>query len=82
MFCLRYRLPGYLLAFAAYVGSKQRREVAADLKTIYSAATEAEAEQRLAEFSLKWDAKFPTIAKIASPASERDPSDRTSGASR
>jgi putative transposase len=33
------------------------------LKTIYTAATEAEAEQRLAEFSLKWDAKFPTIAK-------------------
>src|SRR6476646_458143 len=46
-----------------YVGSKQRREVAADLKTIYSAATEAAAEQRLAEFCLKWDAKFPTIAK-------------------
>ena len=46
-----------------YVGSKQRKEVAADLKTIYSAATEAEAEQKLAAFSLKWDAKFPTIAK-------------------
>src|SRR6476469_5443171 len=46
-----------------YVGWKQRKEVAADLKTIYTAATEAEAEQRLAEFSLKWDAKFPTIAK-------------------
>src|SRR5215211_5378054 len=46
-----------------YVGWKQRKEVAADLKTIYSAATEAEAEQKLAEFSLKWDAKFPTIAK-------------------
>jgi putative transposase len=45
-----------------YVGWKQRKEVAADLKTIYTAATEAEAEQRLAEFSLKWDAKFPTIA--------------------
>ena len=46
-----------------FVGWKQRKEVAADLKTIYTAATEAEAEQRLAEFSLKWDAKFPTIAK-------------------
>src|SRR3954454_15046321 len=46
-----------------YVGWKQRKEVAADLKTIYTAATEAEAEQRLVEFSLKWDAKFPTIAK-------------------
>jgi putative transposase len=46
-----------------YVGWKQRKEVAADLKTIYTAATEAEAEQRLTEFSLRWDAKFPTIAK-------------------
>ncbi|MCM3903731.1 MAG: IS256 family transposase [Pyrinomonadaceae bacterium] len=46
-----------------YVGWKQRKEVAADLKLIYSAATEVEAEQRLSEFSLKWDAKFPMIAK-------------------
>ncbi len=46
-----------------YVGWKQRKEVAGTLKTIYTAATEAEAEQRQAEFSLKWDAKFPTIAK-------------------
>jgi putative transposase len=46
-----------------YVGWKQRREVAADLKTIYTAATDQEAEQRLAEFSLKWDEKFPMIAK-------------------
>lgn len=47
-----------------YVGSRQRKQVAADLKTIYSAATEAEAEQKLAEFSLKWDAQFPMIAKF------------------
>src|SRR5215813_5636240 len=46
-----------------YVGARERRQVAADLKTIYGAATAAEAEQKLAEFSLKWDAKFPTIAK-------------------
>ena len=46
-----------------YVGWKQRKEVAADLKLIYTAATEVEAEQRLADFSLKWDAKFPMIAK-------------------
>src|SRR5215203_1178770 len=47
-----------------YVGWKQRKEVAADLKLIYTAATEAEAEQRLADFSLKWEAKFPMIAKF------------------
>jgi putative transposase len=46
-----------------YVGWKQRREVAQDLKLIYTAATDVEAEQRLAEFSLKWDEKFPMIAK-------------------
>jgi transposase-like protein len=46
-----------------YVGWKQRKEEAVDLKLIYTAATDAEAEQRLDEFSLKWDAKFPMIAK-------------------
>ena len=46
-----------------YVGWKQRREVAADLKLIYTAATEVEAEQRLTEFAAKWDQKFPLIAK-------------------
>jgi putative transposase len=46
-----------------YVGWKQRKEVARELKLIYTAATDVEAEQRLAEFGLKWDAKFPMIAK-------------------
>jgi putative transposase len=45
-----------------YVGWKQRKEVAMDLKPIYTAATDVEAEQRLAEFGLKWDAKLPMIA--------------------
>jgi len=46
-----------------FVGWKERKEVARDLKTIYAAATEVEAEQKLVAFSLKWDAKFPMIAK-------------------
>jgi len=46
-----------------YVGWKERKTVAADLKRIYSAATETEAEQQLEEFGRKWDAKFPTISK-------------------
>ena len=46
-----------------YVGWKQRKEVAADLKLIYTAATDRDAEQRLDEFSRKWDEKFPMIAK-------------------
>jgi putative transposase len=46
-----------------FVGWKQRKEVAADLRAIYAAATEAEAEIRLGEFAAKWDEKFPMIAK-------------------
>lgn len=46
-----------------YVGWKQRKEVAADLQTVYRAATRAEAELRLEEFAAKWDSQFPTIAR-------------------
>jgi putative transposase len=46
-----------------YVNWKQRKEVARDLKTIYTSATDTEAEQRLTEFSGKWDAKYPMIAR-------------------
>ena len=46
-----------------YVGWKERKSVARDLRLIYTAATEAAAAERLEEFSLKWDAKFPMIAK-------------------
>lgn len=48
----------------AFVGYKQRKEVAADLQKIYRAATREEAELRLAEFAAKWDARFPTIAQM------------------
>jgi putative transposase len=46
-----------------FVGWKQRKEVATDLKTIYTAATAGAAEQKLGEFGAKWDEKFPLIAK-------------------
>jgi putative transposase len=46
-----------------FVGWKQRKEVATDLKKIYASATEAEAETRLAEFAEKWDARFPMISR-------------------
>jgi putative transposase len=46
-----------------YVSWKERKEVAGDLKTIYTSATDGEAEQRLAEFSAKWEKKYPMIAK-------------------
>lgn len=47
----------------SYVGWKERKEVAADLKRIYRAATEGEAEQALRSFEQKWDRKHPSISK-------------------
>ena len=47
-----------------YVGWKERKEVAADLKTIYRAATAEEAEQRLGQFAAKWDNRFASIAAL------------------
>jgi putative transposase len=47
----------------SYVGWKERKEVAIDLRSIYRAATEAEAEQALTAFEQKWDRKFPSIGK-------------------
>lgn len=47
----------------SYVGWKERKEVANDLKQIYRSATVAQAEQALTEFEAKWDRKFPSIGK-------------------
>jgi transposase-like protein len=46
-----------------YVSHKHRKEVATDLKAIYSASTEAEAEFNLELFAEKWDALYPSISK-------------------
>jgi putative transposase len=46
-----------------FVGWKQRKEVAADLRLIYSAATEDEALLRLTEFEAKWDESFAPIGQ-------------------
>ena len=46
-----------------FVGWKERKQVAADLRLVYAAATAAAAEQQLEQFRLKWDAKFPMIAR-------------------
>jgi putative transposase len=46
-----------------YVGWKERKAVAADLRLIYRAATEAEAAQALSAFESKWDRKYPSISK-------------------
>jgi putative transposase len=46
-----------------YVSWKWRKEVAEDLKLIYTAATVEEAELSLEAFSRKWDEQLPTISK-------------------
>lgn len=46
-----------------YVSWKQRKEVAADLKTIYQASTAEQAEMNLAEFEAKWDKTHPSISQ-------------------
>jgi putative transposase len=47
-----------------YVGWKERKIVAADLKTIYRATTAEQAELALETFAAKWDARYPTIAAL------------------
>ncbi len=46
-----------------YVSWKQRKAVAADLRTIYTAATADEAAVALEAFAQKWDSVYPQIAK-------------------
>jgi putative transposase len=46
-----------------FVSWKLRKAVAADLRTIYTAATIEEAEMRLVEFAAKWSAGYPAIVQ-------------------
>lgn len=46
-----------------YVGWKERKDVAADLKKIYHAVTVEEAEMNLEAFAKKWDSRFPSISQ-------------------
>ena len=46
-----------------FVGWKQRKSVAADLRLIYTAATEDEAQRRLTDFEEKWDDSFAPIGQ-------------------
>jgi putative transposase len=47
-----------------YVGWKERKIVATDLKTIYRASTAEQAELALESFAARWDARYPTIAAL------------------
>lgn len=46
-----------------FVGWKERKEVAAELKNIYKAPTAAAAKMALEAFRVKYDARFPAIGK-------------------
>ena len=46
-----------------YVSWKWRKEVAEDLKLIYTSATVEEAELQLEAFARKWDEQLPTISR-------------------
>jgi len=47
-----------------YVTWKDRREVVADLKPIYKAATADEAERQLSEFEEKWKKRYSAISRL------------------
>ena len=47
-----------------YASRKDWPAIAKDLKPIYTAATEAAALDRLAEFSGRWEARYPAIVKL------------------
>ncbi|MDY6930214.1 MAG: IS256 family transposase [Pseudomonadota bacterium] len=46
-----------------YVGYKERKQVANDLKQVYQSVTEEEALLALEQFETKWDDKFPNIGR-------------------
>ena len=46
-----------------FVNWKDRKELCSDLKEIYAAATEEQAETALEDFARKWDKKYPMISK-------------------
>jgi len=56
--CIVHKVRGSL----KYVPWKERKEVAADLRAVYGAATLTEAEQALERFSARWDGKYPAIS--------------------
>jgi putative transposase len=47
-----------------FVSWKDRKELCADLKTIYGSSTLDEAELNLQSFADKWDPKYPSVSKL------------------
>jgi len=57
--CIVHMIRGSL----RFVSWKDRKAVASDLKTIYQAATEEQAQANLESFAQQWDSWYPTISK-------------------
>lgn len=57
--CIVHRVRNSL----SYVSYKDRKAVAADLRLVYTATTESEAEQQLVLFAEKWDKQYPIISR-------------------
>jgi transposase-like protein len=53
-----------LRASFRYASRKDWTGIAKDLKAVYTAATEAAALDRLAEFAERWEARYPAIVKL------------------
>jgi putative transposase len=47
-----------------YVTWQDRKQVVADLKPVYKAATADEAERKLGEFEEKWKKKYPAVSRL------------------
>ena len=47
-----------------YASQRDWAQIAKDLKPIYTAASEAEALDRFAEFSGKWEKRYPAIIRL------------------
>jgi transposase-like protein len=63
-----------------YVNWKECKRVAADLKAIYRAATERQAEQELDDFVAKWGDKYQADWEaLERELGRRDPAVRVSG---
>ena len=53
-----------LRAALRFVSWKDRRQVAKDLKTVYTAASEEAAAQALEAFETRWDTSYPRAARV------------------
>lgn len=61
--CLQLCIVHQIRNSLRYVNYKHRKEVADDLRQIYTAPTISAAEQQLEAFACKWDSQYPRIAE-------------------